>query len=98
VLDPDVVLRLDRGAVPAGASRAVRGASAVAQLGFAFSGDGWVAQPALVNGAAGVVVTRGERPFAVVGFAFSRGKIVAIDILADPARLRQLDLAILAPC
>ena len=40
MLDPDVVLRLDRGAVPAGASRAVRGASAVVQLGFAFSGEG----------------------------------------------------------
>jgi len=93
VLDPDVVLRLDRGAVPAGASKEVRGASAVAKLGFSFSGLGWSAQPALVNGAAGVVVTRDGRPFSVVGFTVRRGKIVAIDILADPARLRRLDLA-----
>jgi RNA polymerase sigma factor (sigma-70 family) len=93
VLDPDVVLRLDRGAVPPGASKVVRGASAVTKLGFSFSGLGWSAQPALVNGAAGVVVTRDGRPFSVVGFTVRRGKIVAIDILADPARLRQLDLA-----
>jgi RNA polymerase sigma-70 factor (ECF subfamily) len=95
VLDPDVVLRLDRGAVPSGASQVVRGASAVTKLGFRFSGLGWLAQPALVNGAAGVVVTRDGRPFSVVGFTVRRGKIVAIDILADPARLRRLDLAAL---
>lgn len=95
VLDPDVVLRVDRGAVPRGASRAVRGATAVAKQGFTFSGLGWFAQPAHVNGAAGVVVTRRGRPFAVMGVTVRRGKIVAIDILADPARLRQLDLAVL---
>jgi RNA polymerase sigma-70 factor (ECF subfamily) len=95
VLDPDVVLRLDRGAVPPGASKEVRGASAVAKLGFSFSGLGWMAQPALVNGAAGVVVTRDGRPFSVVGFTVRGGKLVAIDILADPARLRRLDLAVL---
>jgi len=96
MLDPDVVLRLDRGAVPPGASKEVRGASAVVKLGFNFSGLGWLAQPALVNGAAGVVVTREGRPFSVVGFTVRRGKIVAIDILADPARLRRLDLAALS--
>ena len=95
VLDPDVVLRLDRGAAPPGASREVRGASAVAGLGFTFSGVGWLTQPALVNGAAGVVVSRGGRPFSVIGFVVRRGKIVTIDILADPARLRRLDLTVL---
>src|SRR5438552_10063831 len=92
VLDPDVVLRLDRGAEPPGASKEVRGASAVAGLGFRFSGPGWLAHPALVNGAAGVVVSHDGRPFSVIGFTVRRGKIVAIDILADPARLRRLDL------
>jgi RNA polymerase sigma-70 factor (ECF subfamily) len=92
VLDPDVVLRLDRGAVPPGASREVRGAPAVAKLGFSFSGAGWLAQPALVNGTAGVVVSRQGRAFSVLGFTVRGGRIVAIDILADPARLRRLDL------
>ena len=49
--------------------------------------------PALVNGAAGVVVTAGERPVAVMGFTVSRGKIVEIDAIVDPERLRRLDPA-----
>jgi len=93
VLDPDVVLRADVGAVPAGASRGVRGAAAVAKAALSFSWRARFARPALVNGAAGLVVAAGGRPFAVMGFTVARGRIVEIDILADPARLRQLDLA-----
>src|SRR5712692_5458587 len=92
VLDPDVVLRVDRGAVPAGASREVRGAPAVARQ---FSGRAQSTQPALVNGAAGAVAASGGQLFAVLGFTVRRGKIVEIDVVADPARLRQLDLAVL---
>jgi RNA polymerase sigma factor (sigma-70 family) len=92
VLDPDVVLRLDRGAVPAGASRVIRGAPAVVGLGLPFSGPGWSVHPALVNGAAGVIIARRGRPASVTGFTVRRGKIVAIDILADPARIRRLGL------
>jgi RNA polymerase sigma-70 factor, ECF subfamily len=95
VLDPDVVLHADRGALPAGASREVRGAAAVARgaLGYARRMARF-AQPALVNGTAGLVVAVQGRPFAVLGFTVSSGKIVEIDILADPDRLSQLDLAI----
>ena len=89
VLDPDVVLRADPAAVDAGASREVRGAAAVADT---FSGRARFAQPALVNGAAGAVWAPGGRPRVVFGFTITRGKIVAIDMLADPERLRQLDL------
>src|SRR6266542_3723311 len=95
VLDPDVVLRADRGAVPPGASVVVRGARAVADGALTFSGRARFARPALVNGAAGLVVASRGRPFAVMGFTVTRGKIVEIDILADPTRLRQLDLALL---
>ena len=95
VLDPDVVLRLDRGAIHAGASKQVRGASDVVKLGFRFAGSGWIAKPALVNGAPGIVVTREGHPASVVGFTILRGKVAAIDILADPARLRRLDLTAL---
>jgi hypothetical protein len=52
-------------------------------------------RPALVNGAAGVVVAPRGRPFSVLGFTVTGGKIVAIDGLADPTRLRELDLAVL---
>jgi RNA polymerase sigma factor (sigma-70 family) len=94
VLDPDVVLRADRGAVPAGASRVVRGAPAVAKGALGFSRRARFAQPALVNGTVGVVAPRG-RLFVVLGLTVRRGKIVEIDVVADPARLRQLDLAVL---
>jgi len=97
MLDPDVVVRADRGALPLGASRVVRGAAAVAEQTLAAGGFARLArlgQPALVNGAAGVVMAAGGRPFAVVGFTVRRGRIVEIDIFADPARLRRLDLAV----
>jgi RNA polymerase sigma factor (sigma-70 family) len=92
MLDPDVVLRADVGGVPAGASREVRGAPAVADQALTFSQFAPFARPALVNGAAGVVVAPRGRPYSVMGFTVRGGKIVEIDILADPARLRQLDL------
>jgi RNA polymerase sigma factor (sigma-70 family) len=95
VLHPDVVLRGDRGAVPPGASQEHRGARAVAEQAFAFAKLAQFAQPVLVNGAAGVVVAPGGRPFSIMGFTVRRGKIVEIDVLADPARLGQLDLPVL---
>src|SRR5919107_471889 len=94
VLDPDVVLRIDGGAVRAGLSREVRGVRVVAEQTLTFSRLSPFVRPALVNGAAGVVVAPRGRPFAVMGFTVRRGKIVEIDVLADPARLRQLDLAV----
>jgi len=95
VLDPDVVLRVDRGAVPRGASREVRGAQAVVEQARTFAPLVASARPALVNGAAGVVVAPRGRPLAVAGFTIAHGRIVEIDLLADPARLRNLDLTVL---
>jgi len=95
VLDEDVVLRADYGASLAGASRLVRGARAVAEGALSFSRLSRFARPALVNGATGLVTVREGQPFSVMGFTVVCGKIVAIDILADPERLRRLDLAVL---
>lgn len=92
LLDPDVVLRADGEAVRAGASAEVRGAPAVART---FSGRARAAQLALVNGAAGAVWAPGGRPRVVFTFTIARGKIAGIDLLADPARLGQLDLVVL---
>lgn len=93
VLHPDVVLRADVGAVPAGASSVIRGASAVAGQALAFARRlGPFARRALVNGAAGIVAAPGGRPVSVLGFTVTGGRIVEIDILADPERLSQLDL------
>ncbi len=93
VLDPDVVLRADHAAVPSDASTEVRGAAAVAKR--AAQGGARAAQPALVNGAVGVVVAPSGRLLMVLGFTITHGKIVEIDVVADPARLRHLDLAVL---
>ena len=95
VLDPDVVLRIDGGAVRAGLSREVRGAAAVAEQTLTFSRLSPFIRRALVNGVAGVVVAPRGRPFAVMGFTVGGGKIVEIDVLADPERLGRLDLAVL---
>jgi Sigma-70 region 2 len=92
VLDPDVVFRADRAAVQMGASSEVRGAAAVAET---FSGRARFAQAALVNGAVGAIWASHGRPRVVFEFTITRGKIVCIDILADPERLQELDLAVL---
>ena len=75
-----------------GASKEVRGAAAVAET---FRGRARVARPALVNGAVGLVWAAGGRPKVVFGITITRGKIVAIDLVADPERLHGLDLAVL---
>ena len=93
VLDPDVVLRADSGAVPAIASREVHGAAAVAKS--AAKGRARAARPALVNGEVGVVVAPRGRLLMVLGFTISDGKIVEIDAIGDPEQLSQLDLALL---
>ena len=96
VLDPDIVLRADHGAVAPGTPRVIRGARVVAEGALTFSRLAEFARPALVNGAPGIISRRRDgRPQAILGFMVRNGKIVEIDILADPARLRQLDLPVL---
>ena len=92
VLDPDVVLRSDGGAARPGATAVARGALAVARRAITFAQPAASVRPALVNGAAGVVVVADGRPFSVMGFTVTNGKIVAINVLADPTRLSRLDL------
>jgi len=93
VLHPDVVLRADLGPGPAGGFVAVRGARAVAGRADTYMRLGLLERPVLVNGTPGVVYSRRGQPFSVLGFTVTAGRITAIDILADPDRLRQLDLS-----
>jgi RNA polymerase sigma-70 factor (ECF subfamily) len=93
VLDPDVVLRTDRGAVPPAATREIRGARVVAAQAQTVSQLELIVRPVLVNGAAGIVSWLPDgRPFSVMGFTVRNGKIVEIDVIADPKRLRELNL------
>jgi RNA polymerase sigma factor (sigma-70 family) len=93
VLDPDVVVRSDGGRHRPGA--VVRGASAVASQATTFARAASHAAPALVNGAAGLLATANGEPVSVAAFTVRGGKVVAIDILNDPERLRALDLSAL---
>jgi RNA polymerase sigma-70 factor (ECF subfamily) len=95
LLDPDVVLRADFGARRPAASRVVRGAAAVARQAVLGALPGADLHPALVNGAAGAVVTVGGRPFAVLGFTVAEGRILEIDAIADPERVRRVAAAVL---
>jgi RNA polymerase sigma factor (sigma-70 family) len=92
LLDPEVIVRADAAVVKSGALPEVRGAIAVANT---FKGRARGAQPALIDGAAGAVWAPGRQPRVVFGFTISDGKIVAIDMLADPETLAELDLVIL---
>jgi len=84
VLDPDVVLRAECAAVEMGATKEVRGGAAVADT---FKGQARVARLAIANGAVGAVCAPGGRPRVVIGFTITRGKIVEIELLADPEQL-----------
>jgi RNA polymerase sigma factor (sigma-70 family) len=90
VLDPDVVARGDFGL--ARGSREFRGPEAVARTALGYGRLGLVIRPALVNGAVGAVATRDGELFAIFGVTVRGGKIVEMDFLVDPERLRQLDL------
>jgi RNA polymerase sigma factor (sigma-70 family) len=96
VLDPDVVVRADRAAAPSGVPVEVRGAAAVAEQALLFGRRrARFAQPALVDGAPGLVIAPHGRPFAVLRFTVRRGRLAEIEVLADPDRLGRLDLAAL---
>jgi RNA polymerase sigma factor (sigma-70 family) len=92
LLDPDVTLRADDAAVQIGASRAIHGAAAVAARSL---GAARGVQLALVDDAIGFVWAPGGSPRIVFEFTLTDGKIVAIDLVGDPERLRQLDVVIL---
>jgi RNA polymerase sigma factor (sigma-70 family) len=95
VLDPDIVLRSDGGAARPAASVVVRGAQSVAAQALMFARLFPFVRPALVNSTAGVVVAPHGRPFSIMAFTVKHGRIVEIDVLADPDRLRHLDLTAL---
>ncbi len=93
MLDPDVVLRSDGGPDRPGLVSLLRGADAVAAGALSFRRFADTATRALINGVpGGVAWTPDGRPFSVVSLTVAGGRIVSIDILADPERLARLDL------
>jgi RNA polymerase sigma factor (sigma-70 family) len=92
LLDPDVVLRADSGPGLPGATLEVRGAPEVARRALTYARMQLLNRPVLVNGALGMVSYRDGQPFSVGAVTVRGGRIVEMDFLADPERLRQLDL------
>ena len=95
LLHPDVVLRSEFAAKRPPAPPEIRGAESVARQALIGAIPAARLHPALVNGAAGAVVTIYGRPFAVMGFTVAEGRIVAIDAIADPERVRRIAAAVL---
>jgi RNA polymerase sigma-70 factor (ECF subfamily) len=93
ILDPDVVLHADAGAGPLGPSVKLRGAREVIAQAQRFASLNRFARPVLVNGGPGFMVVRNGVPLAVMAITVQDGKITEMDVLADPDRLGQLDLA-----
>jgi len=96
VLDPDVVVRSDATLAPPGAPREVRGARNWAQGAVAFGHALRKAEAMLVDGSVGIVLAPGGKVFRAVRFTFEGDKITAVEIIADPAILEQLELAVLS--
>ena len=95
LLDPDVVLRADSGPGLPGATVEVRGAAEVASRALGYARLDLLGRSVLINGAVGVVSFRDGQPFSVGAVTVRGGRIVEMDILADPERLRRLDLTFL---
>lgn len=97
VLDPEVVIRTDATAQPVEAMREIRGAENWARGAITAARGARAAQPALIDGAVGLVIAPKGRLFRVLRFTLANGKIAEVEVIGDPERLRQLDLAVLAP-
>ena len=95
LLHPDAVLRADFGPGRPAASRVVRGAAAVARQARLGANPAALLHPALINGAAGVVVTLEGRPHVVMAFTVVNDQVVELDVIADPERVRSVAAVVL---
>jgi RNA polymerase sigma factor (sigma-70 family) len=92
VLDPDVTLRVDAGPGGPLAQPPIVGRDAVLDEARRWAAMTPLARPAIVNGAAGAVVGRPGRPFAVVGVTVAKGRITALDFVVDPVKLVRITI------
>ena len=102
VLDPDAVIRIDGAARIAGGAadaadtpRELRGASTWAKQFISMSRGLRSVQPALINGSVGLIVAPGARLSRVLTFTFTDAKIARLEVIGDPAHLRELSIAVL---
>lgn len=101
VLDPDAVVRIEAAAridappAEAGMARELRGASTWAKQLIALSRGLRYVEPAIINGSVGLILAPRGKLSRVLTFTFANAKVTRVDVLGDPARLRELDIAVL---
>ena len=96
LLDSDVTLTADAAAAPSGSPATLRGADAVARGAVLAGGRAGESRLALVDGSVGIVFAPAGHLRVVLAFTVSEARrITAIDVIADPGRLRGLSLAVL---
>jgi RNA polymerase sigma factor (sigma-70 family) len=96
ILDPEVVIHADAGSVPSGVPVTIRGAAVVAHGAVAATGRARYGGLALVNGSPGIIMAPSGRLVLVLAFTFGDDTITQIEVISDPDRLAQLDLAVLS--
>jgi RNA polymerase sigma-70 factor (ECF subfamily) len=101
VLDPDAVVRIDGATRMAGGAadaanetREVRGASTWAKQFIALSRGMRSVQPALINGSVGLILAPGGKLSRALTFTFANAKVTQVEVIGDPARLRELDIGV----
>jgi RNA polymerase sigma-70 factor (ECF subfamily) len=94
VLDPDAVIRIDAAAALSGTARELRGASTWTRQFVALSRGLRFVQPALINGSVGLILAPGGKLSRVLTFTFTNARVTQVDVIGDPARLRELDIAV----
>ena len=97
VLDPDVVIRTDSVAQPVETMREVRGAENWARGAITAARGAHAARPALIDGSVGLIVAPRGHLFRALRFTLAHEKIAQVEVIGDPERLRQLNLAVLEP-
>jgi RNA polymerase sigma factor (sigma-70 family) len=95
VLDPDLVVQADPVGLPPGAPSEIHGAEETARAAIQFARGAAFARPAMLDGTVGVVIAPRGRLIRALKFTFAGNRIAQIDVVADPARLDGLDLAVL---
>ena len=95
VLDPDVVIRIDEAAAVPGTPREIRGARNWAKGAISFSRGARFAEPMLVDGTVGLIFAPHGRLLRVLQFTIEHGKIAEVNIVGDPASLREFKLGVL---
>ena len=94
MLDPSVIVHIDKAAARPGAPTEIRGAREFASGAITFAQMAQAVQPALIDGVVGLVLAPQGHLQRAFKFSFAGGKIATVEIIADAARLRELELAV----